>query len=300
MKFSILTAALAFSYATLTSGLPAESPETPALAEDIHHNTPKITPEAIASAFSNTADSEELVVNVLVEGLKKYMQEFEQNDEGVVLSERSNLPILDLINAALKETNLANIVFDTVLLSPRLLELTADGLDFLLKNNFVNLTNVLIATEKSGLIPQVIELTIKDPNVLPGLLRIGTELFRQFTSTPASKRSIEELSEIFDSEAVRDLIKRDNPLLNDIFASLADSGLGISVIQHLFTDPQLAAPIATFLIRILRSHAITLPELLNAVRNSHFVRDIINSILGDSSLLENFGKLISNLLSSGL
>ena len=161
---------------------------------------------------------------------------------------------------ALKDSGLANVVIDFVLLSPELLDLTADATIFILKSGLINLADLLIALQKSGLVNQILLLALDDPEILPGLLRIGKELLKQNGIDIFSKRSIDMITELETAAVFEEtsIDKRESQLLNELFASLKDSGLGVSIIQNLLTNPDLSAPAATFLTKILKSHAVTL------------------------------------------
>ncbi|EAZ62836.1 predicted protein [Scheffersomyces stipitis CBS 6054] len=222
-----------------------------------------------------------------------------------VLASRSNIPIVDAILAALNDSGLANVVIDFVLLSPELLSISIDGVIFTLKSGLINLTDVLIALQKSGLILQVLHLALNDPEILPGLLRIGKELLAQNGINIFSKRELNELSTEVEAVAddsfnVYDLSKRESELLNDLFTALRDSGLAASVIQHLLTTPELAAPAAHFLDAILKSGALSLGQLLQALKESNLVLNLLKDILNDRALLIQFGNIVADRISKGL
>ena len=214
------------------------------------------------------------------------------------LVEGSNLPIVDEILKALADSGLANSVIDFALLNPELLNISADATIFVLRSGFINLADVFIALQKSGLIIQVLELSLQDPAILPGVLKITKELLRQQGLIKATKRAdVEDLDEV---DVTRDVSKRESEALNEIFAALKDSGLAVSVIQHLLTDPNLTVPAATFLSKIIQSHAITLPQVVLALIESNLIWNLIREILGDPSILKRFEAIIADRIAKGI
>lgn len=212
------------------------------------------------------------------------------------LVERSNLPIVDEILKALADSGLANSVIDFALLNPELLNISADATIFVLRSGFINLADVFIALQKSGLIIQVLELSLQDPAILPGVLKITKELLRQQGLIKATKRAdVED-----EVDVTRDVSKRESEALNEIFAALKDSGLAVSVIQHLLTDPNLTVPAATFLSKIIQSHAITLPQVVLALIESNLIWNLIREILGDPSILKRFEAIIADRIAKGI
>lgn len=291
MKISKPTAAIILSYVALTSAAPAT-------VGNVNQSQP-ITSKETAQIHS------------LVSGLHQYnvahkVPGYTKRDEDLVkeaheLIARSKLPILDKILIALKDSGLANVVIDFVLLSPELLDISADATIFILKSGLIDLADLLIAVQKSGLVNQLLLLALDDPQILPGLLRIGKELLKQNGIDIFSKRSIDtseiEAASVFENTSHD---KRESQLLNELFASLKDSGLVASIVQNLLTNPDLSAPAATFLTKIIKSHAITLKELLDALKESHFIFNVLKDILTDKVILETFGELVFEKISKGI
>ncbi|KAK6459208.1 uncharacterized protein RJT20DRAFT_138283 [Scheffersomyces xylosifermentans] len=266
------------------------------------------------STGTNTTDITALEaskIQALVAGLNQYNAEHDVpgytkrnvalRDEFQQLAVRSNIPILDTILLALNDSGLANTVIDFVLLNPSLLDITIDGTIFLAKSGLVNLTDILIALQKSGLILQVINLALDDPEILPGFLRIGKELLSQNGINIFNKRSLDEVSIVESAEFdIVSLEKRESELLNELLTSLRASGLAASVIQHLLTTPELAAPAAHFLNGILHSGALSLSDLLTALKESNLVLNLLRDILNDTELLKKFGAIIVDRIARGI
>lgn len=195
-----------------------------------------------------------------------------------------------------------NFGLDFVLTNPRLLQLSIDATIKVLESGLVNLTDLLIALNKSGMVPQILELALDDPEIFPGVLQIGKELLKVNGINIFSKRDMELLEASIDNEAQEDLDihKRENQYLNLVFSLIADSGLGTLVIQHLLTSPDLANPSAQFLNAVVRSGAITPGEILSAVKESNMLPELFKQILSDKALLVHFAKLVKEKIKKGI
>lgn len=242
--------------------------------------------------------SEIAEVQALVAGLQQYNQQ----NEVMRLHVRSTIPILDEILAALKDSGLANVIIDFVLLTPPILDVAIEGTIFVLKSGLVNLTDVFIALEKSGLVLQFLENSLDDPEILPGLLGLGKALLNENGINIFGKRDEIASGEVqmFPIEPTVGLSKRESELLDELFLSLKESGLAWSVVQNLLTTPELAAPSAHFLSEIVKSGAISLSQVLTALKESNLVFNLLRDILQDRALLEKFGQLLASRIASGV
>jgi hypothetical protein len=224
---------------------------------------------------------------------------------------------LDQILVALKDTELANVVIDYILLSPRLLDVTSRATVYLLKSGLINISDVLVSLQNSGLILQVLHLSLEDPTIMPGVLKIGRELLNEegidiFAPNSISLQNITDVKKIdgvgtlslkTDPDQENDLeniARRENDALTNFMTALKDSGLSTSVIQHLMTAPELTTPAARFLGTIMRSNAISNRDLFDALRESNVVFDVLRDIRHDRALLAAFGLRILDLISRGV
>lgn len=229
----------------------------------------------------------------------------------------SESPILDQILVALKDTELANVLIDYILLSPGLLDVTSRATVYLLRSGLINISDVLISLQSSGLILQVLHLSLEDPAIMPGVLRIGRELLNEegidiFAPNSIALQNITDVKKIdgvetpslktdLDQEIDHENIaRRENDALTNFMTALEDSGLSTSVIQHLMTTPELSTPAARFLGTIIRSNAISNRDLFDALRESNVVFDVLRDIRHDRALLAAFGLRILDLISRGI
>ncbi|CAI5758874.1 unnamed protein product [Candida verbasci] len=222
------------------------------------------------------------------------------------LQKRSDLPILDTILTALKDSQISLVIIDFGLLNKAILDVVISTTIWILRMNLINLTDLVTAINKSGIIVDVINLTLNDPAVLPGVLNITTNVLKEGginLSNLLRKREVETVidlrTNLVPNKQIR-LNKRESELLNDLFVSLRDSGLAISVIQHLLTTPELSQPAAYFLVQVINSGALTLPQLISALIQSNTLPIVIQQVLSVApQLLGQVGNLITSLVQNG-
>lgn len=217
------------------------------------------------------------------------------------LDKRSDLPLLDTILLTLNNTGVALTVIDFVLLRPELLDIVIQTTIWVIRLKLINLTDLIIALQRSNLIMDVLTLGLEDSEILPGLINITMEILKQsgLGLGSLSKRMDDEAVEVSNSTNI-EIGKRENALLDQLFISLRDSGLAVSVVKHLLTTPELAAPNAHFLVLILQSHALSLSDLLTALKESNLIWELIKQLLGDPQIIIEFGGTIVQRVTQGL
>lgn len=268
------------------------------------------------------------------------LQQFNEAHEltrGNELVARSDLPILDNILTSLKNSGIANVIIRQVLLNPKLLDLSSNATIFLLKTNLIDYAALFNAIEKSGLVNQILLATLEDPEALPGVLRLTQDLLKKNVigiylqvnppplevvervlgnlgkdiesifahldfSHPNSKPSIDGDSATKQPQQSPEagLTTGDNKLLDDLFQSLKDSGLVVSIVQYLLTDPELADPSAQFLINILQSGAIPICDIVHILENTGILSRLVHDILSDTNILKAFTELILDRIAKGI
>ena len=95
------------------------------------------------------------------------------------LSARSDLPILDTVFRLVNSSGVAILATDFLLTREPLLDTAIDTLIRAIDEQWVNITTIFIALDQSGLLLDTLMHSIKDPDVLPGLLRITKEVINQ-------------------------------------------------------------------------------------------------------------------------
>lgn len=211
------------------------------------------------------------------------------------------MPLLDTILLTLNNTGVALTVIDFVLLRPELLDIVIQTTIWVIRLKLINLTDLIIALQRSNLIMDVLTLGLEDSEILPGLINITMEILKQsgLGLGSLSKRMDDEAVEVSNSTNI-EIGKRENALLDQLFISLRDSGLAVSVVKHLLTTPELAAPNAHFLVLILQSHALSLSDLLTALKESNLIWELIKQLLGDPQIIIEFGGTIVQRVTQGL
>lgn len=224
-----------------------------------------------------------------------------RSDAFDLLEKRSEMPLLDTILLTLNNTGVALTVIDFVLLRPELLDIVIQTTIWVIKLRMINLTDLIIALQRSNLIIDVLTLSLEDSEILPGLINVTTEILKQsgLDLGLLSKRlDVEPINAI--NSTIHDISKRENALLDQLFTSLRDSGLAVSVVKHLLTTPELAAPNAHFPVLILQSHALSLTDLITALKESNLIWDLIRQLLGDPLIIIEFGGAIVQRVAQGL
>lgn len=291
----------------------------------------KAAPAQIESV--DLTEQQEAELSELVANLQQYNKDHGLEKRDLSLATRSDLPIVDQVLSLLNDSGLAPIVIRNILLNPALLELSSNATIFLLRLNLIDYTDLFIAIEKSGIVNQLLLATLEDPSTLPGILRLTSELLQKnvigiyfevnppppdlvpnwlgnLTSGLSSKRE-EDIETKFANldttnlnvhlnEEETELGKRESQLLNELFVSLRESGLVVSVVQSLLTDPALAEPSAQFLINILQSDSIPICDIVHILEDNNILINIAADILTDPEILTAFAQLIIDRVARGL
>lgn len=274
--------------------------------------TPALPIENVDLSAEQQAELSSLVAN-----LQQFNKDHDLETRDLVA--RSDLPIVDQVLSLLNNSGLAPIVIKNVLLNPALLDLSSNATIFLLRLNLINYEDLVIAFQKSGLVNQLLLAGLEDQNVLPGLLRLTSELLKKnvvgiyFDVNPPPPGTFlgnfTVLGDISTALTTRDqfsnldleqITKRESQLLNELFVSLKESGLVVSVVQTLLTDPALAEPSAQFLINILQADVIPICDIAHILEENNILMKILGDILTDPEILRAFGELIIDRVGKGL
>ncbi|RCK58161.1 hypothetical protein Cantr_06367 [Candida viswanathii] len=217
------------------------------------------------------------------------------------LEKRSDLPILDSFLVILKDSPLCNSMIDHVLLQPPLLDLVLNTTIWAIEAQLVNMTNLFIALDKSNLQVDIIIACLQDPRVLPGLISItkdiikesGIKLFNFF-----GKRK-EYGEEVVQQREVVPILKRDDPTLNLLLTSLDDSGLGVSLLIHILTTPQLSPAAAHIMYKLLTVKIQTLHLMYDALQRSNLIWNVLRKLLHNPQVFVKFGTIITEKINLG-
>ncbi|KAI5966944.1 uncharacterized protein KGF55_000353 [Candida pseudojiufengensis] len=227
------------------------------------------------------------------------------------LSTRSDWPLLDKILTMIDNSGIAITVIDYVLLKPELLDLTINTTIWVIRLRLINLTNLLIALRKSGLVIETLTLSLNDPDILPGLISITKEVIKQGglkvnlfnkreEKTALLQNNIDIEQETSPTKDLITLSKRESYLLDQLFLSLRESGLAIAVVQHILTSPQLVSANAHFVVSILQLHALNIVDLINALKESGLLTSVFKDLLGNPQTVKDFAKVVMDKVKKGL
>lgn len=224
------------------------------------------------------------------------------------LEKRSKLPILDSLFVVFKNSSLCYTIIDFVLLKPPLLELVLNTTIWAIEAQLVNTTNLFIALDKSDLQLDILIACLQDPLVLPGLIKITKDLIKEsgiklinfFSKKKGNNKRESDKIEVQTLELKTTLItKRDDPVLNLLLSSLADSGLGSTLVIHILTKPELSPAAVHIMYKLLTIKRLTLGLVYDALRKSHLLWNVLRKILTRPQVLLKFGRIIIEKISIG-
>lgn len=214
------------------------------------------------------------------------------------LSARSDLPILDTVFRLVNSSGVAILATDFLLTREPLLDTAIDTLIRAIDEQWVNITTIFIALDQSGLLLDTLMHSIKDPDVLPGLLRITKEVINQSGFRIFNVRETKDLADQSPEDSTSiDVFKRENSLLVLLFTSLKDSGLVVSLTNHILTTPELAPGAAHFVWRTLKLRPLTLYKIFDALKRSNLIWNLLREIINVPAILSNFSTIITQTIS---
>lgn len=259
-------------------------------------------------------------VNLLEDALQLYRREGMLDGLVELL-----IPILEPVLVTLTQTGLTPVVLDMSMANPEMINFLADGVIWVLRNDLIDLTDLIIGLQRSGMIMDVLHLSLEDPAILPGLIRIATAYMAlpltddsyaeappadQYTAPPADQYTAPPTGVADDGstgqmstrglDGLVELFARESVTLNQVLGALNSSGLARQFVQHLLTTPELAEPAAMFVKRIVDLEVLSLNDVVQAFMQANIVGDLIGDLMADTALIAQFGNTAMTLLSGGL
>lgn len=252
--------------------------------------------------------------------LNEYLKRFtlENGSDLLVKRENNTNVFFDSVLSLVKTSGVANVLVKEVLLSPSLLELTSNAVIFILKLNIINYEDLFRAIEQSGIFNQILLGSLDDTKLIQGVLRLGLLLLKKnivgiylqvnppppgmfgaITNTTKVRELEHEFTKVSAATSTS-LTTRENKLFNDLARSLKDSGLIVSVLQYIMTDPELTEPTAQLIINILQSGAVPICDLVHILEDTGILVRIVQDALSDQQILAKFGDIIIGRINSGL
>ncbi|CAH6718275.1 hypothetical protein CLIB1444_01S03114 [[Candida] jaroonii] len=256
----------------------------------------------------------------LTDNLQSFISENTNSDSLIRRSNYTSNAFLDSFLGLIKTSGLANILIDSVLLSPTLLELTSDAVIFILKMDIINHADLFNAIQQSGIINQILLGSLDNPKSIQGVLRLTLSLLKKnlvgiylqvnppppgmfgaITNNTKTRDLESEFMKISNRDATPiNLATRDNVLYDQLAQSLKRSGLVASILQHLITDPELTEPSAQLLINVLQSGAVPICDWVHILEDTGILKKVVEDALSDQQILTKFGDIVIGRINNGL
>lgn len=191
------------------------------------------------------------------------------------LSER-DYPIVTTVLGYIKDTDLSAKILLYFATDDYFGPLSKKVIIALVKNGTINLTTLFTSLNNSGLAAQVIEDLINDCEFYGEIYDLAgsyiSDLFDKIKSKISGnskrdmivERALTTASQIPDSET-------DDSVLTELMESLKKSGLGTQVVQELVVNKDFLSYGADLIKQMFEQDAITLPELIEAIKESGLV-----------------------------
>jgi hypothetical protein len=266
MKFSTsVSAAIAMALAAQVSAAPAAVSELSLSVRDVQRG------EVLIARMNDHTAKRELMTT----------EEMEKRDYAIVTE------ILSYINS----TGLAPGIIAGLVEDPTLGPIVTNAVVAIVKLGAVDLTTLLTALNQSGLAAQVIQDLISDCQFYAEIYKIALLYISNLADEikqALSKREDWDATPVVDLErrasATPTATGSDNSIIVNLLESLKNSGLASSVVKSLITDSAFLKWGANLISELFSSGAITLPQLLSALKDSGLVPALIKQFL-------NFGTL---------
>ncbi|CUM52584.1 uncharacterized protein AC631_00645 [Debaryomyces fabryi] len=252
MKLSTTSAALILAFTASINAAPAGTPTTTTLSKRDAENIGK----AIALLNDYNAKRE--------------------TSPSYQLDER-DYPIVTTVLGYIKDTDLSSKILLYFVTNDYFAPIVKDTIIKLIKNGTINLTTLFTSLNNSGLAAQVIEDLINDCNFYGEIYKLAgsyiSDLFDKIKSKISSigskretieERALTTASQIPDSET-------DDSVLTELMESLKKSGLGTQVVSELIVNKDFLSFGAELIKGLIDQKAITLGELVDAIKDSGLV-----------------------------
>lgn len=240
------------------------------------------------------------------------------------LSKREYQLVTTLLSA-LNDTGLVPKVLSYVVHDPKLSSISVDVLVQVIKLGSVELPTLFQALDKSNVIPNTIESLISDCQFYVDLFEVAKSIIADLVEKVEEliKKGISGLTEGIDSTASgsststqsassstslsssllkreddsnsdlteSDLAERDlSDIIANILESLSNSGLLVSLIKTILTDPAYISFGADLVKQLIEEKAVSLEQVIDALKSSNLVSDLLKQIL----TVDNFKTIATN------
>lgn len=247
-------------------------------------------PATYESSVQKRADT-----NELAEALRE-LQSF--NSKRDTLSNHLNkreYEIVTKVLAALNDTGMAPKVIHYLATNEKLQPVVIKTLVAVIKAGAMNLTSLFKALDESNLVGKVVNDLISDCQLYVSLFNTAKKIIANLEQkvetlvkegiSKITQRDLEVIQYNTRStsqleSAAADFDKRDlDDVVVNLLDSLGESGLASSVVKSIVTDPSYV-PFAVELVKeVMASGALSLSQLISAVKDSNLVGDLLKQIL---------------------
>ncbi|CAN3374052.1 hypothetical protein DIURU_001742 [Diutina rugosa] len=225
----------------------------------------------------------------------------------------SLIPLLEPLLTTLTQSGVTPVVLDMSMANAEMMNFVADGVIWALEHDLIDFTDLFIALQRSGLIIDTLHLSVENPAVIQGLIRVASAYMAlstsdtqptEFTAPPtgvaySSETATTELT-TREIDSLVNLLARESITMNQVLAAVSNSGLARQFVTHLMTTPELAEPAAAFVKRIVDSGAVSVTEVVQAFMRANIVPDLLREIMADTALIAQLGSTAMTLISSGM
>lgn len=202
--------------------------------------------------------------------------------------------ILELLNTNSFAAKFIQRLVDDKNLQPIL----TDTIEWLIKNNIINLTTLFTALDESDLAATVIRDIINDCDYYTQIYKLIESLITgddsSSSSAAATKRELVTADLVIRADssgsgsAVTDAAASSDPtsdsFINELLNSLAKSGLASDLVKRLLVDREFLSYGASLIVDLFRSGSLTIGDVIDALTQSSLIPDLFREFFTVNTL----------------
>lgn len=211
--------------------------------------------------------------------------------------------IVTSVLSALNDTGIVPKVLSYAVSNQTLQPILINAVVGVLKLGIINLPALLNVLDQSNLVYDVIEGLISDCSFYESLIKVAESVIGDLLGNLTAKREdidLEQIRALATHDDVSDFVfenvdKRDlSDVAVNVLESLADSGLATSVVKAVLNDPNFLSFGVDLVKAVVQSGALPLSTIIDAVKQSNFVPDLLKQLL----TLQNGKTIVTNLFAA--
>lgn len=202
--------------------------------------------------------------------------------------------ILELLNTNSFAAKFIQKLVDDKNLQPIL----TDTIEWLIKNNIINLTTLFTALDESDLAATVIRDIINDCDYYTQIYKLIESLITgddsSSSSAAATKRELVTADLVIRADssgsgsAVTDAAASSDPtsdsFINELLNSLAKSGLASDLVKRLLVDKEFLSYGASLIVDLFKSGSLTIGDVIDALTQSSLIPDLFREFFTVNTL----------------